>query len=132
MFRLTIGRSGFSIRKIMNAKFFFRFGIVASALALWACAVYTASEQNPPETAPVTQPNANALDEIALSDISTSIGPIKFEHKKHYTSKSDGGRGVACADCHHDYKPDGKTVPGSCRKCHYQAHSERGPGGITL
>ena len=93
----------------------FRYTRVIAPLVLIAllCAIVACSIRwrTPP-------PPKRALDTILLCENSPEAGPLRFAHRRHYAAISDGGAGIPCQTCHHDYKPPSKTVPNACRECH--------------
>lgn len=67
-----------------------------------------------------------ALDEIVLSEFSRDTpGIVLFPHRLHAAALEEGGRGIQCGSCHHDFEGPTANPPGSCRKCHlYHDHGD--------
>jgi len=107
----------------------------------FACAIFTS---NPPEraatdalTAPIektaeVKKDSRALDVILLSEVSIEFGVIKFNHRAHASAEKDGGRGIACGTCHHDYMDEREYPEQPCSTCHYPSNQGRGPGKRPL
>jgi hypothetical protein len=77
---------------------------------------------------------ADVPDEVVISNEgykSDKKGPVKFTHNKHAAEY-----GVACADCHHEYK-DGKNVwkegdpVKKCGECHSPLSAEAKKAGVA-
>ena len=68
-----------------------------------------------------------ALDVILLGDRALMVGTFLFTHKLHYASTNDDGYGIACAECHHEYKGNPGTVPQDCRDCHFKHETKTSP-----
>ena len=59
-----------------------------------------------------------ALDRIVMSEHTTEEGIVVFDHHAHYASGDDGGAGIGCRMCHHDYNPNQPALTQACRVCH--------------
>jgi cytochrome c553 len=108
----------------------------------WACALLSSA---PPEPATAydavtsatsktadAKENQRALDMILLSEVSIEYGVIRFNHRAHSLDKKDGGRGIACGTCHHDYMDERECPEQPCSTCHYPSNQGKGPGGRPL
>lgn len=93
--------------------------IVSVALAILFCAIVSCRTQ---WKIPVAR--ERALDVILLCENSAEAGPLLFAHRRHYAASAEGGVGIPCAVCHHDYKPSSESVPEACSKCH-PSHDEK-------
>lgn len=49
-------------------------------------------------------------------EFETDGGRVAFDHKTH---ASADGYDLGCDTCHHGYKPEKKSFPMNCRRCHY-------------
>jgi len=63
-------------------------------------------------------PSAPAPDKLVFE---TDGGRVVFDHKTH---ASADGYDLGCDTCHHGYKPEKKSFPMNCRRCHYNAKYE--------
>jgi len=59
-----------------------------------------------------------ALDRILLSEKTDRAGPLIFDHRLHYGPQEEGGCGIACTECHHEYRGHGAEPPRACSECH--------------
>ena len=107
----------------------------------WACAIFSNAPDKPAQPdaitsasakTPAVNDNAGALDSLVLSDFSYDAGMVRFNHRAHFGDKKEGGRGIACATCHHDHAADREFPEQQCSVCHYPSHEGRGPGGKSL
>ncbi|TET38286.1 MAG: hypothetical protein E3J72_03485 [Planctomycetota bacterium] len=69
----------------------------------------------------------NALDVILLGDRAVLVGTFYFSHMLHYTDEKDGGYGITCVECHHEYKGNPEVPPRDCRSCHYPHETKTTP-----
>lgn len=67
-----------------------------------------------------------ALDLLLLSERSEENGAVRFRHRDHYGPVAEGGSGIDCETCHHDYEGEDEPPPGSCRTCH-SSHDDEAP-----
>jgi hypothetical protein len=93
--------------------------IVPSALALLVCSIVACRSIREYAVA-----SERALDVVLLCEDSPDAGPMLFAHRRHYAASTEGGLGIPCASCHHDYKPSSASPPKACRECH-ASHGEK-------
>jgi hypothetical protein len=107
----------------------------------WACALLSSAPPEPaaPDAATSAtaktadaKENPGALDALLLSDFSYEAGLVRFNHRAHFGTKKDGGRGIACGKCHHDHAEEREFPEQQCVTCHYPSHQGKGPGGKSL
>ena len=74
----------------------------------------------------------NALDTLTMCEYSPEAGVVIFKHRHHYASAENGGQGIGCIICHHDYEGPDSPLPGACRNCHPTHHDKNGKAKSPL
>lgn len=93
--------------------------LLLAVVALLIAGIAACSDTSGRSKPEAPRARSGALDNILLCEDSVERTPLVFPHRKHYGPRDQGGHGIACGSCHHDYEGPGAALPGSCRSCHF-------------